>query len=127
MIIASRNSIYILHILQYSNLTYQCSYLCFQMAEYFNNKSGLSEKVPLGSFNSMFSFTGSWKIDAATTKALAVDGYLVPLCEVKLMNPELVLCEDVKRAVPSSWDPPSLARLVGNKLVCIVTRYCHMI
>ncbi|XP_072994599.1 MACPF domain-containing protein CAD1-like [Typha latifolia] len=85
-----------------------------EMAEYFNNKSGLSEKVPLGSFNSMFSFTGSWKIDAATTKALAVDGYLVPLCEVKLMNPELVLCEDVKRAVPSSWDPPSLASFIEN-------------
>jgi len=82
------------------------------MAEHFNKKSGLSETVPLGSFNSMFSLTGSWKVDAATTKALAMDGYFIPLFTVKLTVPELVLREDVKKAVPRTWDPPSLARLV---------------
>lgn len=95
------------------------------MAEYFNKKSGLSGSVPLGSFNSMFSFTGSSKNDAAVTKALALDGYFVPLFEVKLTSSELVLREDVKRAIPYSWDPSSLARLVGNRLVC--TRNCGII
>ncbi|KAG1367782.1 putative MACPF domain-containing protein CAD1 [Cocos nucifera] len=84
-----------------------------QMAEYFNKKSGLSENVPLGSFNSMFSFTGSWKIDAAATKALAMNGYFMPLYKVILMNAELVLREEVRRAVPRSWDPSSLARFLN--------------
>lgn len=89
------------------------------MAEYFNQKSGLSDKVPLGSFNSMFSFNGCWKTDASGTKALAVDGYSVPLYKAKLVNPNLVLNEDVKRAVPAYWEPPSLARLVGNTLFAL--------
>jgi MAC/Perforin domain len=89
------------------------------MAEYFNQKSGLSDKVPLGSFNSMFSFNGCWKIDASGTKALAVDGYSVPLYKAKLVNPNLVLNEDVKRDLPAYWDPPSLARLVGNTLFAL--------
>nr|XP_010924700.1 MACPF domain-containing protein CAD1 [Elaeis guineensis] len=92
-----------------------------QMAEYFNNKSGLSENVPLGSFNSMFSFTGSWKIDAAATKALAMNGYFMPLYKVILMNAELVLREDVRRAVPRSWDPSSLASFIENFGTHIVT------
>ncbi|URE22139.1 MAC Perforin domain containing protein [Musa troglodytarum] len=76
------------------------------MAEYFNKKSGLSGTVPLGSFNSMFSLTGSRKVDAAATKALAMDA--------KLASDDLVLPDDVKRAVPRNWDPPLLARLVDK-------------
>lgn len=87
--------------------------LCLQMAQYFNRKSGLSEKEPLGSFNSMFNFTGSWKTDAAMTKALAMDSYFIPLFKVELNNPNLALREEVKRAGPRSWDPQSLARLVN--------------
>ncbi|XP_038981337.1 MACPF domain-containing protein CAD1-like [Phoenix dactylifera] len=92
-----------------------------EMAEYFNEKSGLSENVPLGSFDSMFSFTGSWKIDAAATKALAVDGYFIPLYKVVLMNAELVLREDVRRAVPQNWDPSSLASFIENFGTHIIT------
>ncbi|RRT51541.1 hypothetical protein B296_00051055 [Ensete ventricosum] len=81
------------------------------MAEYFNKKSGLFGTVPLGSFNSMFSLTGSWKVDAAATKALAMDGFHFPLYTAKLASDDLVLRDDVKRAVPRKWDPPLLARL----------------
>lgn len=82
----------------------------FQMSGYFNEKAGISEHVPLGSFNAMFNFTGSWRVDAAATKSLAMVGYLIPLCMVKLVKPNLILCEEVRRAVPYSWDPASLAR-----------------
>jgi hypothetical protein len=87
------------------------------MAEYFNGKSGLSETVPLGSFNSLFSFTGSWKNDAAATKALAIDGYSLPLFRVKIRSSELTLLESIKRAIPNVWDPSALARSVGNLLI----------
>ncbi|XP_020105858.1 LOW QUALITY PROTEIN: MACPF domain-containing protein CAD1-like [Ananas comosus] len=92
-----------------------------KMVEYFNKKSGLSGSVPLGSFNSMFSFTGSSKNDAAVTKALALDGYFVPLFKVKLTSSELVLREDVKRAIPYSWDPSSLASFIENYGTHIIT------
>ncbi|VAH79307.1 unnamed protein product [Triticum turgidum subsp. durum] len=84
-----------------------------KMAEHFNRKASLLETVPLGSFNSLFSFTGSWKNDAAATKALAVDGYSVPLYRVKITSDELILQESVKRAIPYTWDPPALARSVA--------------
>ena len=82
----------------------------FQMSGYFNEKSGISGRVPLGSFNAMFNFTGSWQVDAVATKSLAMVGYLIPLCTVKLEKLNLVLHEEVRRAVPYSWDPASLAR-----------------
>lgn len=87
------------------------------MAEHFNRKAGLSEIVPLGNFNSLFSFTGSWKNDEAATKALAIDGYSVPLFRARLMSSELKLLEGIKRAIPYSWDPSALARSVGNLLI----------
>lgn len=80
------------------------------MAIYFNEKSELSGHVPLGSFNAMFNLTGSWQLDAATTKSLAMIGSVIPLYKVELANVDLVLNEEVKRAVPYSWDPASLAR-----------------
>lgn len=80
------------------------------MAEYFNKRSGIANNIPLGSFNAMFNFTGSWQVDAATTKSLAMVGYLIPLFTVKLEKENLVLNEEIKRAVPYSWDPASLAR-----------------
>lgn len=80
------------------------------MAEYFNKKSGISTRIPLGSFNAMFNFTGSWQNDAAATKSLAMVGYLIPLYKVNLEKENLVLHDEIKRAVPYSWDPAALAR-----------------
>ena len=82
------------------------------MVEYFNQKANISGTFPLGSFNSAFSFTGSKHIDAAATKTLSLDGFYNPLAKVQLMKSQLVLQENVKRAVPVSWDPSSLARFV---------------
>ncbi|GMN43448.1 hypothetical protein TIFTF001_012652 [Ficus carica] len=91
------------------------------MAEYFNKKSGISGNIPLGSFNSMFNFTGSWQVDAAVTKSLAMVGYLIPLYKVKLEKQNLVLHEEVKRAVPYTWDPASLASFIENFGTHVVT------
>lgn len=86
-----------------------------QMVEYFNQKANLSGDFPLGSFNSAFGFTGSKHIDAAATKTLSMDGYYIPLAKVQLMRSPLVLQENVKEAVPSCWDPSSLARYEFSK------------
>ncbi|GMY37727.1 MACPF domain-containing protein CAD1 [Fagus crenata] len=91
------------------------------MAEYFNKKSGISVRIPLGSFNAMFNFTGSWQVDAAATKSLAMVGYFIPLFEVKLAQHSLVLSEEIKRAVPYSWDPASLASFIENFGTHVVT------
>ncbi|XP_014523514.2 MACPF domain-containing protein CAD1 [Vigna radiata var. radiata] len=92
-----------------------------EMAKCFNEKSGLAEKFPLGSFNSMFNFTGSCIVDAPATKSLAMVGYFIRLFEVKLTNPNLVLNEEIRRSVPHSWDPASLASFIENYGTHIVT------
>ncbi|XP_047307799.1 MACPF domain-containing protein CAD1 isoform X2 [Impatiens glandulifera] len=91
------------------------------MATYFNEKSGLPGHIPLGSFNSMFNFTGSWQIDVAATKSLAMIGYIIPLYTVHLANCELTLREEIKRSVPYTWDPTSLASFIENYGTHIVT------
>ncbi|KAJ0829533.1 putative membrane attack complex component/perforin (MACPF) domain-containing protein [Helianthus annuus] len=99
-----------------------CSY--HQMVEYFNEKANLSGNVPLGSFNTAFGFTGSKNIDAAATKTLCMDGYFIPLSKFELTNSSLVLQESVKRAVPTSWDPPALASFIetfGTHVITSVT------
>ena len=83
------------------------------MVEYFNKRANLAGNVPLGSFNAAFSFTGSKHIDAAATKTLCMDGYFIPLSKFELTKSSLVLQDSVKRAVPTSWDPPALARYVN--------------
>lgn len=98
-----------------SNLSsFNCCTMCLdewvQMVEIFNKKVNLSGSPPLGSFNAAFSFTGSKHIDAAATKTLSTDGFYIPLAKVEISKYPLVLQENVKHAVPSSWDPPSLAR-----------------
>lgn len=85
-------------------------YEFMQMAEYFNRKALLSGSVPLGSFNCAFSHTGSVEIDASATKSLAMDGIFISLCEIQLVKYPFSLHEEVRRAVPLSWDPSSLAR-----------------
>ncbi|KAG2684919.1 hypothetical protein I3760_10G098300 [Carya illinoinensis] len=96
-----------------------CSF--HEMAEYFNKKSGVSGSIPLGSFNAMFNFTGSWQIDAAATKSLAMVGYIIPLFKVKLTKSNLCLREEIKRVVPYSWDFASLASFIENFGTHIVT------
>ena len=80
------------------------------MAANFNERSGVKGNIPLGCFNAMFNYTGSWQVDAASTKYLVLVGYVIPLYEVKLAKLTLFLRNDIKQAVPSSWDPASLAR-----------------
>ncbi|KAK2393798.1 MACPF domain-containing protein [Trifolium repens] len=92
-----------------------------EMATYFNERSGIKGKIPLGSFNSMFNFTGSSMVDAAVTKSLAMVGYFIPLFEVQLTKQNLVLKDEVRRAVPYSWDPASLASFIENYGTHIVT------
>ncbi|XP_076932829.1 MACPF domain-containing protein CAD1-like [Bidens hawaiensis] len=92
-----------------------------EMSKYFNTKSNLSGDIPLGSFNAMFNFTGSRQVDAASTKSLAMIGYIVPLYEVHLEPSDFVLLDEVKRAVPYSWDPASLASFIENYGTHIVT------
>ncbi|XP_038723732.1 MACPF domain-containing protein CAD1-like [Tripterygium wilfordii] len=92
-----------------------------EMARCFNDNSGISEHIPLGSFNAMFNFTGSWQVDAAATKSLAMVGHLVPLYKVQLAKLDLALHEEIKRAVPYSWDPVSLASFIENYGTHIVT------
>jgi len=80
------------------------------MVEYFNKKANISGNVPLGSFNSAFSFTGSKHLDASATKSLCMDGFFIPLAKIQIMKSPMVLHENVRKAVPTSWDPPALAR-----------------
>ncbi|KAA3454631.1 MACPF domain-containing CAD1-like protein [Gossypium australe] len=82
-----------------------------EMVEYFNKNANVSGSFPLGSFNSAFSFTGSTNINAATTKTLSMDGFYIPIAKFHLTKSPLVLQENVKQAVPTSWDPSSLSRV----------------
>ncbi|KAF6143078.1 hypothetical protein GIB67_041146 [Kingdonia uniflora] len=96
----------------------------YEMVEYFNKKAELAGRIPLGSFNSVFSFTGSKEMDAAATKSLAIDGYFIPLCTVELAKPPSALQANVKRAIPSSWDPSALASFIetfGTHVITSVT------
>ncbi|XVF84178.1 hypothetical protein PTKIN_Ptkin17bG0004800 [Pterospermum kingtungense] len=92
-----------------------------EMVEYFNKKANVSGGFPLGSFNSAFSFTGSTNIDAATTKTLSVDGFYIPLAKFQLTKSPTALQENVRRAVPTSWDPPSLASFIENFGTHVIT------
>lgn len=91
---------------------YQSDILDFnQMSEFFNRKSAVPGKIPSGMFNSMFGFqSGSWATDAGNTKCLGMDGYFIILFDVHIDRYPLVLADEVRNAVPSSWDPAALAR-----------------
>lgn len=92
-----------------------------EMSEYFNQKSGLSGAIPLGSFNAMFNFSGNWQADAASTKSLAMAGYFIRLYRLQLSKLQLALNEEIKGAVPCSWDPAALASFVENFGTHVVT------
>ncbi|KAB5520759.1 hypothetical protein DKX38_025078 [Salix brachista] len=83
-----------------------------QMSEQFNQELSLSGKIPSGHFNAAFEFTGVWQKDAANTKALAFDGVNITLYSIALEKSQFVLCDHVKEAVPSSWEPSALARFI---------------
>eukprot|EP00249_Psilotum_nudum_P017836 c26515_g1_i1 orf=500-2338(-) len=85
-----------------------------QMSEQFNQGLAISGKIPLGLFNAMFRLTGSWQSDASSTKSLAMDGWFITLYSVELPRSQVVLREEVKRAVPRSWDPAALARFINR-------------
>ncbi|XP_015875859.1 MACPF domain-containing protein At4g24290 isoform X2 [Ziziphus jujuba] len=83
-----------------------------QMSEQFNQEITLTGKIPSGLFNAMFDFSGCWQKDAANTKTLAFDGVFITLYTVALEKTQMVLCDHVKKAVPSSWEPAALARFI---------------
>ncbi|PQQ14572.1 MACPF domain-containing protein [Prunus yedoensis var. nudiflora] len=83
-----------------------------QMSEQFNQEISLTGKIPSGLFNSMFEFSGCWQKDAANTKTLAFDGVFITLYTVALEKSQMVLLDNVKKAVPSSWEPAALARFI---------------
>ncbi|PKI71261.1 hypothetical protein CRG98_008361 [Punica granatum] len=91
---------------------YQSDILEFnKMSEFFNQKSSVPGKVPSGLFNAMFGFpSNSWATDAANTKYLGLDGYFIGLFNLHIDRYPLVLSDEVRNAVPSSWDPSALAR-----------------
>ncbi|RDY11084.1 MACPF domain-containing protein CAD1, partial [Mucuna pruriens] len=92
-----------------------------EMVEYFNERADISGSFPLGNFNSAFSFTGSKHVDAAATKTLSSDGFYIPLAKVQLKKSHLTLQENVKKAVPINWDPPSLASFIENFGTHVIT------
>jgi hypothetical protein len=64
-------------------------------------------------FNTMFGFqSGSWASDASNTKYLGLDGYNIVLFNVHLDRYPLLLTDEVRNAVPSSWNPSALARFI---------------
>ncbi|KAJ6429936.1 hypothetical protein OIU84_021364 [Salix udensis] len=95
---------------------YQSDILEFhEMSEFFNQKASVPGKIPSGLFNSMFEFERcTWAADAANTKCLGLDGYFISLFSFHIDRYPLVLCEEVRNAVPSSWDPCALARFIGK-------------
>ncbi|XP_039045457.1 MACPF domain-containing protein CAD1-like [Hibiscus syriacus] len=92
-----------------------------EMVEYFNKKANVPGGFPLGSFNSAFSFTGSTTIDAATTKTLAMDGFYIPVAKFQLTKTPSSLQENVKQAVPTSWEPSTLASFIENFGTHVIT------
>ncbi|KAL9679355.1 hypothetical protein QQ045_017213 [Rhodiola kirilowii] len=95
-------------------IRHQSDILNFQkMSEWFNQRSSVSGKIPNGLFNAMFGFeSGSWAVDAANTKCLALDGYFIELFNLHINRYALVICDEVRNAVPLSWNPPDLARFI---------------
>ncbi|PRQ28992.1 putative membrane attack complex component/perforin (MACPF) domain-containing protein [Rosa chinensis] len=83
-----------------------------QMSEQYNKELSLSGKIPSGLFNAMFNYTSCWQKDAAPTKCLAFDGWLITLYNIELARSQLTLSEQVKQDVPSVWDPAGLAAFI---------------
>lgn len=95
-------------------IRYQSDILDFnQMSEFINQKCSVPGKIPSGLFNSMFGLeSGSWAKEAANTKYLGLDGYFIRLFDLHINRYPLLLSDDVRNAVPSTWDPSALARFI---------------
>ncbi|KAI0492733.1 hypothetical protein KFK09_027009 [Dendrobium nobile] len=83
-----------------------------QMSELLNQNSLIHGKVPSGYFNALFGLSGSWLDDAKEIKHLAFNGYFISLYILHLRTSPLVLCDEVKMAVPSNWEPAALSRFI---------------
>ncbi|CAN8293442.1 unnamed protein product [Cochlearia groenlandica] len=94
-----------------------------KMSEYFNQRSSIAGKIPTGNFNATFGFqSGSWATDAANVKSLGLDASIVTLFNLHIYNPNrLRLTDRVRNAVPSSWDPQSLARFIEKYGTHVIT------
>ncbi|EFJ27326.1 hypothetical protein SELMODRAFT_95546 [Selaginella moellendorffii] len=91
-----------------------CCCWSLQMSERFNQELSITGKMPLGLFNTMYSFNGPWQADASTTKSLALDGRFITSYKLQIVKSPLVLREEVKKAVPASWDPAALAKFIDT-------------
>lgn len=90
------------------------------MSELFNRKCSIPGKIPSGSFNAMFGFqSGCWAMDAVNTKCLGLDGYFISLFNAHIDRYPLRLSDQVRSAVPSSWDPPAIARYLPIQFIQI--------
>ncbi|KAJ7947011.1 MACPF domain-containing protein [Quillaja saponaria] len=85
-----------------------------QMSEQFNQELSLSGKIPSGLFNAMFDMKTCWQKDASSTKSLTFDGWFITLYNVELARTHVTLSENVKREVPSLWDPSALAEFIDK-------------
>lgn len=108
-----------------------------QMSELLNQKSLVRGKVPSGYFNALFGLSGSWLDDAKETKHLAFNGYFISSYILHLRTSPLVLCDEVKMAVPSNWEPAALSRFIrtygthiivelgvgGEDVICVRQNY----
>ncbi|PKA66135.1 MACPF domain-containing protein [Apostasia shenzhenica] len=83
-----------------------------QMSELLNQKSLIQGKVPSGYFNALFDLSGAWLDDSKENKHLAFDGYFISLYNLHLKASPLILCDEVKKAVPSNWEPAALSRFI---------------
>lgn len=84
-----------------------------------NQKCSVPGKIPSGWFNSMYGFESeSWETDAAKTKYLGLDGYFILLFNLHLNRYPLQLLDEVKNAVPATWNPSSLARYLLLLILC---------
>lgn len=54
----------------------------------------------------MFGYKGCWQKDASS---LAFDGWFISMYSIELAKSHVTLSEQVKKEVPSSWDPAALA------------------
>ncbi|XP_055962008.1 MACPF domain-containing protein At1g14780-like isoform X2 [Mercurialis annua] len=82
------------------------------MSEFFNQNSSIPGRIPSGLFNAMFGFDGYWAADAAKTKFMGLDGCFISVFDVHIDRYPLVLSDEVRNAVPITWDPSALARFI---------------
>ncbi|KAL5211911.1 hypothetical protein ABZP36_022758 [Zizania latifolia] len=84
-----------------------------KMSELFNQRSSVEGKIPSGQFNASFDLdSGSWAQDAPRTKCLAMDGYFIPLFDLRLDRRPLALADHVLADVPAAWDPSTIASFI---------------